>query len=368
MTLETMDVTDQKTSLFDSHILLKAKMISFGGYKMPVSYSEGIQSEYFAVRKNVGIFDVSHMGEFKISGVNALQFLQEVTVNDVRKLDVGQAQYSAMCHEDGGIIDDLVLYRRDHDYLMVVNASNIQKDYDWLNNHISNEVQIEDVSNEISLIALQGPGVRELLKNCTNINLQMPFYSFEEGSVCDCSVMVSRTGYTGELGFEFYGNADSIRIIWDELVDLGAKPAGLAARDILRMEMSYCLYGNDINDKTNPLEAGLSWITALDKKNFIGFDSIKKEKKIGLKKHLVAFKMQERGVPRPGYEIYLKKNIVGFVTSGNHSPSLNIGIGLAYVDSPFHIIGQEIKILIRNKYLNAIIVKPPFINRVSLHN
>lgn len=368
MTLEAMDIPDHKTSLFDCHLLLKAKMISFGGYKMPVSYPAGIQSEYFAVRKNVGIFDVSHMGEFKVSGVGALKFLQKVTINDVNKLEIGQAQYSAMCYENGGIIDDLILYRGNEDYLMVVNASNIQKDYEWLCKHISNDVQIMDVSNEISLIALQGPGVRDLLENCTDLDLKMPFYSFKVGDVCDYSVMVSRTGYTGELGFEIYGNAQSIRAIWGELVNLGAKPAGLAARDILRMEMSYCLYGNDINEKTNPLEAGLGWITALDKKEFIGSDRIKKEKQDGLKKHLVSFKMQERGVPRPGYEIYIKNNIIGFVTSGNQSPSLNMGIGLAYIDSPFHEIGREIEIQVRNKYLNAIIVKPPFIKRVSLHN
>ena len=368
MILEDKETLDQRTALYDHHLSLDAKIISFGGFKMPVFYSEGIKAEHFAVRNSVGIFDVSHMGEFKVTGSDALAFLQKVTINDVSKLKVGKAQYSAMCFHNGGIVDDLILYRTNEGYLMVVNASNIQKDYDWLCQHIINDVQIKNVSNEISLIALQGPRSRKLLSKYTKLNLQMPFYAFEEGNICDFSVMVSRTGYTGELGFEIYGNAKSIKFIWEELIHAGAKPAGLAARDILRMEMSYCLYGNDINDDTSPLEAGLNWITALGEKDFIGIESLKEEKLSGSKKHLVAFKMQELGIPRPGYEVYIEENKVGFVTSGNQSPSLNVGIGMAYVDVPFHKIGQKIDIQIRNKYLNAIIVKSPFLQNFSLHD
>ena len=282
--MELMDHIGQKTVLFDSHVALNAKMVSFGGYKMPVSYSQGIQSEYFAVRKSVGIFDVSHMGEFTIKGDNALQFLQEVTINDVSKLNIGYAQYSAMCYEDGGIIDDLILYRTHDGYLMVVNASNIQKDYDWLCKHIDGDVNLEDISSNISLVALQGPKSRELLATFTDANLKMPFYTFEETTVCGYSVILSRTGYTGELGFEIYASKEAIIPIWDDLRNAGAQPAGLAARDILRMEMAYCLYGNDIDNKTNPVEAGLSWITALDKKEYIGLEKILQEKTGGPKR------------------------------------------------------------------------------------
>ena len=368
MTLQDLEIMDKKTALFDSHLSLNAKMVPFGGFKMPVSYLNGIQSEYFSVRKNVGIFDVSHMGEFKIFGCNALEFLQKTTTNDVSKLQVGQAQYSAMCFENGRVIDDLILYCTSYGYLMVVNASNIKKDFHWLCEHICSDVQIENVSDEISLIAIQGPKSRELLINHVDVNLMMPFYTFEEGKVCGFPSMVSRTGYTGELGFEIYGNSQAIKFIWKTLINEGADPAGLAARDILRMEMAYCLYGNDINENTSLLEAGLGWITSLEKDEFIGKNSLKREKAIGSKRHLVAFKMEERGIPRSGYEVYLENKEVGFVTSGNQSPLLNGGIGLAYVDSPFHKLGQKIKIKIRTKLLEAIIIKPPFLQKTSLHN
>ena len=368
MIIEILDKPIQKTALYKSHRALNAKMVPFGGFEMPVSYFNGIQSEYFAIRNDVGIFDVSHMGEFFITGPNALQFLQNVTINDVSKLKVGQAQYSAMCYEDGGIVDDLILYKKADGYFIVVNAANIKKDFDWINQHIPKNTYLEDISSDISLVAIQGPLSRELLSKFTDANLQMSFYTFEETTVCGFSVMLSRTGYTGELGFEIYANEEAIITIWDKLINSGAKPAGLAARDILRMEMAYCLYGNDIDDKTNPLEAGLSWITALDKKKFIGFDRIQQEKSMGSKRRLVAFKMEERGIPRSGYKVYAKGKNIGFVTSGTQSPLLNTGIGLAYVDTPLNKIGQQISIQIRNKHLVATIIKPPFITNTSLRN
>ena len=367
MMLEKNNSKDKRTALFDSHIFLNAKMISYAGYEMPISYPKGIQSEYFSVRNDIGMFDVSHMGELKITGKNALDFLQKVTINDVNALKVGQAQYSAMCNDDGGIIDDLILYRTKYGYLMVINAANVDKDLDWLKRHVCDDMMLENISDNISLIAIQGPNTREFLKKYTDVDLTMPFYTFEEGRVCEASVMVSRTGYTGELGFEIYGNSNAIKLIWDIFIEEGICPAGLAARDILRMEMRYCLYGNDINEKLNPLESGLEWITALGKKNFIGSEKIGLYKMSGLKKKLIAFKLDERGIARPGYDIYIKNDKIGNVTSGNHSPLLNVGIGLAYVNIPYHKSGQKINIKVRNKLLNATVIQSPFLSKTSLY-
>jgi aminomethyltransferase len=291
-----------------------------------------------------------------------------MTINDVSKLQIGGAQYSAMCYTDGGIIDDLIIFRKSEGYFIVVNASNIQKDFEWLNQYISDNVCLENVSENYSLIALQGPKSREILSKFTDVNLKMPFYSYMDGIVCECSVMVSRTGYTGELGFEIYGDNNSIVCIWNELVSAGANPAGLAARDILRMEMKYCLYGNDIDNTTNPIEAGLSWITALATTDFIGKDAILEAKNNDQSKQLIAFIMEERGIPRQGYEIFVDSKKVGVVTSGTQSPKLKIGIGLAYVERPFHRVGQGISINIRDKFVSAQIIKPPFIKGTSLHH
>ena len=368
MKQEVLDQTIKETALYNVHVELGAKLVPFGGYKMPVSYPEGIQTEYFSVRKEAGLFDVSHMGELFISGDGAEEFLQRMTINDVSKLQKGYAQYSAMCYPDGGIIDDLILYRKPDGYFIVVNASNIQKDFEWLTQNETNEVILENLSDTFSLIALQGPQSRKILSKLTNVNLKMPFYSYVDGVVCGYSVMVSRTGYTGELGFEIYADNNSIVSIWNELVNAGAKPAGLAARDILRMEMKYCLYGNDIDDTTNPIEAGLSWVTALDKDEFIGKDAILEVKVNGKIRQLIAFTMEERGIPRQGYEIYLDSKKVGVVTSGTQSPILKTGIGLAYINCPFHKSDQQIFISIRNKLIPAKIIKPPFINETSLHH
>ncbi|MBC8256533.1 MAG: glycine cleavage system aminomethyltransferase GcvT [Candidatus Marinimicrobia bacterium] len=357
----------KETALYNSHVQLGAKLVPFAGYKMPVSYPEGIQSEYFTVRDKAGIFDVSHMGEFTISGSGATAFLQKMTINNVDKLQVGEAQYSAMCYPNGGIIDDLILYRKSDGYFMVVNASNIEKDFDWLSEHRTENVDLKNLSEEYSLIALQGPKSGEILSTCTDANLKMPFYSFEDAFVFGNPVMVSRTGYTGELGFEIYGESNVLIHIWDELINVGVSPAGLAARDILRMEMKYCLYGNDIDKSTNPIEAGLSWITALSNGDFIGKDALLEIKRNGTARMLISFVMEERGIPRQGYEVFVDSQKVGIVTSGTQSPKLKIGFGLAYVDRPFNKIGQNISIQIRNKFISAKIIKPPFIKGTSLH-
>ena len=358
----------KNTILYDSHVHLGAKLVPFAGYMMPVAYSEGIQSEYFSIRENVGLFDVSHMGEFYIYGEHATKFLDYLTLNNVSKLKIGDAQYSAMCNNEGGIIDDLILYKKNNGYLMVVNASNITKNYDWVCKNIIKGVKIDNLSNKLSLIALQGPSSRDILSKLTKINLHLPFYSFKEGLIHQYQVMLSRTGYTGELGFEIYGDDNSILNIWNRLIDYGVKPAGLAARDILRMEMKYCLYGNDINNTTNPLEAGIGWIIDFSKNNFIGREALIKTKTKGISKNLVAFLMEERGIPRKGYEIFVEDKKIGEVTSGTQSPLLKKGIGLGYIKIPYNKINQQIFICIRNKLIKAKIIKAPFIKSASLYD
>ena len=356
-----------RTVLYDQHLLLNAKIVEYGGFMMPISYPKGINYECHVVRNDVGIFDVSHMGELFVSGSDAVNFLQKVTSNDVNKLNIGQAQYTLMCNSDGGIIDDLILYRKEDGFLMVVNASNIQKDFNWLIKHQTSNVDIVNVSNNISLIAVQGPNSRKVLSKVTNLNLNIPFYSFIEGNICDKFAMISRTGYTGELGFEIYSNNRNIEIIWKELINLDAKPIGLAARDILRLEMSYCLYGNDITENSNPIEAGLNWITSM-KKQFIGFKKIKRTLEDGPNKKLVSFIMEEKGIPRKGYKVFYDEKEIGIVTSGTHSPTLNKGIGLAYINYPCYKINNIVNIKIRNKFIKAKIVTTSFIQNTSLQN
>jgi len=355
----------KKTSLYDQHLSLGAKIIPFSGFEMPVNYSKGILHEYKSVRNNCGIFDVSHMGKFYIHGEKTLKFLQKVTINDVSRLNNYDAQYSAMCNENGGIIDDLILYKKPKGFFMVVNANNIKKNFKWLNDNKTNNIIIEDQSSQISLIAIQGPNTREVLSKITNANLNIPFYSYIDALILNKNIMLSRTGYTGELGFELYGNHNNIKKIWIKLIDLGINPCGLASRDILRMEMKYCLYGNDINENTNPIEAGLSWITAINKDYFIG-----KEKLINLNPDfkLVAFKMLNRGIPRKDYKIIYNNKSIGHVTSGTQSFKLGIGIGLGYVKNKNSKIGQKINILIRNNQIEAEIIQAPFIKNTSLLN
>lgn len=355
------------TSLFDRHVKLGAKMVPFAGFQMPVTYPGSLKIEYNAVRNKTGIFDVSHMGQIRISGNAAFEFLQKVTINNVDRISSGKAQYSAMCYENGGIIDDLIVYRSADDFLLVVNASNIDKNLSWLEKNKIADVKISNESEQTSLIAIQGPESREILKHITKDHLDLSFYSFMLSEYNNKSIMISRTGYTGELGFEIYGEHDSVQNIWDILMATGEiQPVGLAVRDILRMEMKYCLYGNDIDETKNPIEAGLGWITDLKKDNFLGKDAISGIKRDKPEKRLIAFIMDERGIPRPGYEIQKENNNIGIVTSGTQSLGLQKGIGLAYVSREFSKSGTEIDVLIRNKPIPAKIIKPPFIKETSL--
>ena len=339
-------------------------MVSFGDYLLPTYYSSIVQ-EHHSIRRNAGLFDVSHMGEFYLSGPDAESFLQKMTVNDVADLHQGQAQYSAMCYENGGIVDDLLIYKKKNGYMLVVNASNRNKDFQWLDSHLESNVQLKDQSEETALVAIQGPRSREILQQIIDSDLSnLAFYHFiENGKAAGKSAVIARTGYTGELGYEIYATPDAILPIWDALMKVGEKPgivpAGLACRDTLRMEMKYALYGNDIDENTNPIEAGLGWIIKPDKGDFIGRYAILKKKEKPDRK-LVCFEMMERAIPRYDFKILKNDNEIGSVTSGTMSPSLEKGIGLGYVAIPHHTPGTEIMIDIRGRKKAAVIVKPPF--------
>ncbi|MFB0516040.1 MAG: glycine cleavage system aminomethyltransferase GcvT [Candidatus Neomarinimicrobiota bacterium] len=360
----------KRTPLYEQHVALGARIAPFGGYEMPVQYT-GISAEHVAVRTTAGVFDVSHMGEFRISGPDALTFLQDVTVNDVAELHEGQAQYSAMCYSDGGIVDDLLLYRRADHYFMVVNAANIDKDFGWLQSNIKGDISLENLSAQTGLIAVQGPVSRELVSKVLGIELtDVAYYYFIEGQAYDQEVMISRTGYTGELGFELYTDPETTRRLWEDCLSagepLGSVPAGLGARDTLRLEMRYCLYGNDITAETNPIEAGLGWITKLDKGPFIGSRAIARVKAEKPARRLVSFQMEERAIPRPGYPITVDGGRIGLVTSGTQSPMLQRGIGLGYVAREYAQVGTCIEVEIRGKAARASVVKPPFVKKTSL--
>jgi len=353
----------KNTSLYSRHLELQGKMIQFAGYMMPIQYT-GIVNEHHAVRNTAGMFDLSHMGEFIVKGKNAESFLQFITINDVIRLKPGQAQYSAMCFEDGGIIDDLLIYCYGDRFMIVVNAANIQKDFDWLEKNLMDGVVLENVSDEINLIALQGQESRRILQKIIPSDLStIPFYHFIEDKYEDSNILIARTGYTGELGFEIYGNLNVIPIIWDVLMEVGKEhgivPAGLGARDTLRLEMKFCLYGNDIDESTNPFEAGLGWITKLGKGDFIGRRALMRQKE-QISRRLVCFEMMERAIPRNGYSIFFGNKKIGEVTSGSQSPSLTKGIGLAFVDHPYTKVGTILEVGIRGQKKSAIIVKPPF--------
>ncbi len=355
----------QRTSLFNKHKTLGAKIVPFAGFEMPLQY-EGVIKEHLAVRETAGVFDVSHMGEFIVKGKNAEKFLNYVTINDVSKIEIGQAQYSAMCYDDGGIVDDLLIYRYSEYYMLIVNAANIDKDFGWLKEHLYDDVLLENRSAEISLIALQGPKSRQILTKISKVDISnIPFYFFKVGKVAGCDVTVARTGYTGELGYEIYGTNDDIPKVWDALFTIGKPmglvPVGLAARDTLRLEMNFCLYGNDIDETTHPYEAGLGWITKVEKGDFIGRNAII-DRKANMTRRLVCVEMIDKAIPRQGYEIFIDSEKVGYFTSGGQSPALQKGIGLAYISRPYTKSGTEIEVEIRGKRKRAIIVKPPFYN------
>jgi aminomethyltransferase len=360
---------DKNTPLFDRHIELGGNMVSFGGYLLPTHYS-GINLEHLGVRSKAGLFDVSHMGEFIISGSDAESFLQKVTVNDVASLSVGQAQYSAMCYANGGMIDDILVYKKKNEFMLVVNAANNEKDLDWLKSHAKGDIRIENMSDDISLVAIQGPRSRNILQTLTDSNLtNIQFYHFVEGRLNGKKAIISRTGYTGELGFEIYANSDDIGEIWDAIMkagqDKGLEPAGLGCRDTLRMEMKLALYGNDIDDTTNPIEAGLGWITRLGKTDFMGKKALL-EAKANVTRRLVCLEMTERAIPRQGYTILMNDQSVGIITSGTMSPSLETGIGIGYVNRPFDKSGTELLVDIRGRMKSAVVVKPPFYKNGSL--
>ena len=360
----------KQTPLYTKHVELGAKMVDFAGYQMPIQYT-GIIQEHNAVRHSAGLFDVSHMGEFIITGDEAEVFLDYVTINDVVSIQPWQAQYSAMCYEDGGIIDDLLIYRYPDHFMLVVNASNKEKDLDWFMAHKLDNVDILDISDQTGLIALQGPKSRSILQNIFDINLnEIDFYWFDVAKINGNSATIARTGYTGELGFEIYADHDNIVKIWDAIMKAGGdavEPTGLGCRDTLRMEMKYCLYGNDIDASTNPIEAGLGWITKLDKDNFIGKEALV-DAKANITRKLICIEMIDRGIPRKGYTIVNNGAVVGEVTSGTQSPSLNQGIGLAYVAKSFAKTGTKLKMKVRDKLLNCKVVKSPFYKEITVNN
>jgi aminomethyltransferase len=359
------------TAFFEIHRSLGAKLVEFGGYEMPVQYS-GIIEEHKAVRSGAGLFDVSHMGEFEIRGSGAQELVQRVTTNDVSKLSDGKAQYSAMCYPDGGIVDDLLVYRTGDTFMLVVNASNIGKDLEWIRSNAAGlSAEVIDRSDEISLLAIQGPASLAALQKITPADLSaIPYYSFVRTAVAGVPMLVSRTGYTGELGFEIYFDSavGTGEKVWHAVMDAGRNkgivPVGLGARDTLRLEMGYCLYGNDIDATTNPLEAGLGWITKLGKGEFIGSAELKNVKRDGVKRKLVGFMMEEeKAFPRHGYEIRLDGERLGHVTSGTISPVLEKGVGLGYVAAKASEPGSEVAVLIRARQVRARITTIPFIKR-----
>jgi aminomethyltransferase len=362
-----MEETLKKTALNDVHEALGAKMMPFAGYNMPVRYSSDIE-EHMAVRNSVGMFDVSHMGEFMLRGPKALDLIQKVTSNDASKLEDGQAQYSCLPNADGGIVDDLLIYRKEEEeYWLVVNASNIKKDWDWISSHNDMGVEMVDVSDNISLFAVQGPKAVETLQKLTDTDLsEIKFYTFKIGDFAGCpDVIMSATGYTGSGGFEIYVENQYAKQVWDKVMEAGAefdiKPIGLGARDTLRLEMGYCLYGNDITDTTSPLEAGLAWVTKFTKK-FINSENLAKQKEEGVTRRLVGFKMVDKGIPRQGYQIKdLAGNVIGEVTSGTMSPSMGIGIGMGYINRPHTKSGTEILIAVRNREIKAQVHKMPLL-------
>lgn len=355
------------TALNQVHKNLGAKMVPFAGYEMPVQYS-GVNQEHMVVREGVGVFDVSHMGQFFAKGTEVEQLLQYITTNDVTKVAIGQAQYTCMPNENGGIVDDLIIYKiSDEEWMLVVNASNIDKDWNWINKNNKWNVSLENKSDEMSLLAIQGPKSIEAMQSLTNVNLsEIPFYHFEIGTFAGIdNVIISATGYTGSGGFEIYFENKDAEAMWKNVMEagkeFGIEPCGLAARDTLRLEKGYCLYGNDINDETTPLEAGLAWITKLDT-DFVARDIIAKQKEEGVTKRLVAFKMVEKGIPRHDYKIVDDdENTLGVVTSGTQSPILKEGIGLGYVTIDFAKVGTNIRIQIRDKNVLAEVVKLPFV-------
>ncbi len=359
----------KRTAFTDVHRGLGAKMVEFAGFEMPVQYG-GIIEEHRRVRETVGVFDVSHMGEVEVWGNDALAFVQKMTVNDASRLTEGSVQYSAMCYDDGGIVDDLLVYHLGDHYMLVVNAANIDKDIAWLRSHVSGDVKLKDRSDDISLLAVQGPRSLATLQKLTQADLPaIRYYHFVRHMLAGVNMLISRTGYTGELGFELYFPSDvpTGEAVWKAVMEAGREfgigPVGLGARDTLRLEMGYCLYGHDIDQTTNPIEAGLGWITKTEKGDFIGRAPIVKVKEEGLRRRLVGFALRDKAFPRQGYPIHAGGAPAGKVTSGTFSPTLDQGIGMGYVEASAARPGGSLDILIRDRALPATVVPLPFIKK-----
>jgi aminomethyltransferase len=356
----------RRTPLHGEHARLGAKLVPFAGYEMPVQYPSGITAEHRAVREAAGLFDVSHMGEFVLSGPEAMALIQKTTVNDASALAVGQAQYSAICRPNGGIIDDLLIYRFADHWMIVVNASNRAKDWEWMVRQARGlDVRLEDRSDELALLALQGPRAREILRPLADVDVEaIGYYRFAEGRVAGRAALIAGTGYTGEDGFELYVAAEDAVPVWRAVLDAGAAhgiaPAGLGARDSLRLEMGYALYGNDLDEEHTPIEAGLGWITKFDKGDFVGRDALLAQKQTGVDRKLVGLKLLERGFPRPGYDVLEDERPVGVVTSGTVSPTLGVGVAMAWVPARLAAPGSRVDVSLRGKPSPAEVVRPPF--------
>ena len=362
----------KRTPLYEEHRRLGAKLVPFAGFEMPVQYSAGILAEHRAVRNHAGLFDVSHMGELEISGGDALGLIQYVTTNDASRLEVGQAQYTVICQEDGGTLDDCLVYRFDDHYMVVPNASNVDKVRDWIEKYAGRfDARVVDRSDETALFAIQGPRAEEILRGLTDVDLgALGYYHFTVGEVDGRRAVISRTGYTGEDGFELYLAADDAPHLWRRILDAGAPhgllPVGLGARDSLRLELGYVLYGNDLDENHTPLEAGLGWVVKLDKGDFLGRNALARLKQEGIRERLAGFVTKERAFPRHGYEVRVGGEPAGEVTSGMLSPSLDQGIGLAYVPVEAAKPGTAIEVVVRNRPVAAEIVRPPFYKQGSI--
>ncbi len=360
-------MSEKKLILHDTHVAAGGQMIPFAGYLMPVRYSSDIE-EHMTVRQGVGVFDVSHMGEFILQGPQALALIQRLTSNDAAKLYPGRAQYSCMPNGKGGIVDDLIVYMlEENHYMLVVNAANEQKDWDWISSHNDQGVSMTNATDQYCLFAVQGPKATSVLQQLTDIDLgAIKYYHFTIGSIAGASeVIISATGYTGSGGFELYVKNEDAQTVWDNLFAAGAaegiKPIGLGARDTLRLEMGFCLYGNDIDETTSPIEAGLGWITKFTK-DFIDRERLQKQKEEGVSRKLVGFVMQDRGIPRHGYELQNEAGeVIGHVTSGSQSPMLGQGIGMGYVQTAYASEGTDIRVAVRKRKLKARITRPPFV-------
>jgi aminomethyltransferase len=359
----------KKTKFYNIHEKLGAKIIEFAGYLMPIQYSS-IITEHKAVRNTVGVFDVSHMGEIFVSGENALNFVQHITVNDASLLFPGRVQYSAMCYPDGGIVDDMLVYRFAEDkFMLVVNASNIEKDFNWMKENNNFGVELSNLSDEYSLLAIQGPKSSEVMQKICDKDITLEYYHFFNAKVAGIDMIISRTGYTGELGYEIYfvGDEKQAEQVWTSIFNAGKehniRPVGLAARDSLRLEMGFCLYGNDMDQTTNPLEAGLGWITKLKKKDFVGKDALLKAKSEGLRRKLVPMISEEKAFPRKGYDVTSSGKKVGILTSGTVSPILDKAIALGYVETQFAEENTSLNFLVRGKEVPIKVTKLPFVKK-----